>query len=129
METAAMTTTGIDAIGMLQVAVALLALTALGGVVMAGIRLARKHNPPAWFSMGHGLLAAAGVTLLAYAYVATDAPSPAGWALLLFLVAATGGAAMNLGWQWKHRPLPLSLMFAHAAIAVVAFGCLLVAAF
>ena len=118
-----------DTIGMLRVATALFALTAVGGLLMAGIRLARKHNPPAWFSMAHGLLAAAGITLLAYAYFASAAPSPAGWALLLFAVAAGGGAAMNLGWQWKRRPLPVPLMLVHAAIAVVAFGCLVVAAF
>ena len=118
-----------DAIDMLRVATALFALTALGGIGMAGIRLGKKHNPPAWFSMGHGLLAAAGITLLAYAFFTGDTPSPAGWALLLFAIAAAGGAAMNLGWQWKQRPLPVPLMFVHALVAVAAFGCLFVAAF
>jgi hypothetical protein len=47
-----------DAISMLQAAVALFAIAAAGGLVMAGIRLLGRHNPPAWLSMLHGLLAA-----------------------------------------------------------------------
>lgn len=118
-----------DDIGMLQAAVLLFAIAAAGGLVMAGIRLLRKHNPPAWLSMAHGLLAAAGLTLVAYAAVMVGVPAPAGWALLLFVLAAAGGAAMNLLWQWKGRPLPVGLMLAHAALAVIAFLLLVVAAF
>ena len=42
---------------------------------------------------------------------------------------AAGGAAMNLLWQWKGRPLPVPLMLLHAALAIVAFVLLIVAAF
>jgi hypothetical protein len=118
-----------DAISMLKAAVALFAIAAAGGLVMAGIRLLGRHNPPAWLSMLHGLLAAAGVTLVAYAAWRGGVPSPGGWALFLFLLAAAGGAAMNLLWQWRQRPLPVGLMIGHAAIAVVAFLLLCVAAF
>ena len=118
-----------NAITMLQVAVGLFTITALGGLVMAGIRLFRKHNPPAWLSMVHGLLAAAALTLVAYAALLAGVPSPAGWALLLFVVAAGGGAAMNLLWQWKGRPLPVPLLLLHAALAIVAFVLLIFAAF
>ena len=52
---------------MLQTATILLALTALGGLLMAGIRFATRRNPPAWLAMLHGLLAASGLTLLVYA--------------------------------------------------------------
>jgi hypothetical protein len=118
-----------DAIPMLQAAVALFAIAAAGGLVMAGIRLLGRHNPPAWLSMLHGLLAAAGVTLVAYAAAIGGVPTPGGWALFLFVVAATGGAAMNLLWQWRQRPLPVGLMIGHAGIAVLAFVLLCVAAF
>ena len=37
-----------NAISMLQTSVLLFAIAAAGGLVMAGIRLFRKHNPPAW---------------------------------------------------------------------------------
>jgi hypothetical protein len=118
-----------DAITMLQAAVGVFAIAALGGLAMAGIRLFGNRNPPAWLSMLHGLLAAAGVTLVAYAAAIVGVPSPAGWALFLFLVAAAGGAAMNLLWQWRQRPLPVGLMLVHAGLAIVAFVLLLVAAF
>lgn len=118
-----------DAIPMLQVAVGLFAIAAAGGLVMASIRLLGKHNPPAWLSMLHGLLAAAGVTLVAYATWHGGVPSPGGWALFLFIVAAAGGAAMNLLWQWRQRPLPIGLMVGHATIAIVAFLLLCLATF
>jgi hypothetical protein len=76
-----------DAISMLQAAVALFAIAAAGGLAMAGIRLLGQRNPPAWLSMLHGLLAAAALTLLAYAAVVVGVPSPAGWALLLCIAA------------------------------------------
>jgi hypothetical protein len=47
------------------------------------------------------------------------------FALLLFLVAAAGGVVMNLGYQWKQRPLPVPLMVGHALLAIVAFVLLL----
>jgi len=118
-----------DAIPMLQAAVGLFAVAAAGGLVMAGIRLLGGRNPPVALSMLHGLLAAAGVTLVAYAAAMLGVPPPAGWALLLFLVAAAGGAALNLLYQWRDRPLPVGFVLGHAAIAVVAFVLLCVAAF
>lgn len=118
-----------DAISMLRAAVALFAIAAAGGLVMAGIRWFGKRNPPAWLAMLHGFLAGATVTLVAYAAIVVGVPSPAGWALLLFLLAAAGGAAMNLLWQWKQRPLPVGLMLGHAGLAVVALVLLIVAAF
>jgi hypothetical protein len=118
-----------DAISLLQAAVVLFAIAAAGGLVMAGIRLLARHNPPAWLSMLHGLLAAAGLTLVAYAALMVGVPTPAGWALLLFVLAAAGGAAMNLLWQWRQRPLPVGLMIGHATLAVIGFLLLCVAAF
>jgi hypothetical protein len=118
-----------DGQSMLQTAVCLFALAALGGVVMAGIRFGGKRNPPVWLTMGHGLLAAGGLTLLAYAAFALGVASLARIALGLFVVAALGGAIMNLNYQWKQRPLPAGLLVVHALVAVTAFGLLLVAAF
>ena len=56
-----------DARHLLQAAVWLFAIAAAGGGIMAGIRFAGHRNPPAWLSMLHGLLAAAGLTLTLYA--------------------------------------------------------------
>lgn len=114
---------------MLQTATILLAFTALGGVLMAGIRFARKHNPPAWLAMLHGLLAASGLTLLAYAVCTMSVPGMATLALVLFLLAAAGGAVMSLAYKWRQRLLPAWLVVVHAIAAVTAFVLLLLAAF
>ncbi|MCC8363264.1 hypothetical protein LK996_09275 [Lysobacter sp. A6] len=117
---------------MLQTAAILFAIAALGGVLMAGIRFARKVNPPAWVAMLHGLLAASGLTLLAYALCTQplgSAHDTATVALVLFLVAAAGGAVMSLAYKWKNRLLPAWLVVVHATAAVLGFLVLLFAAF
>jgi len=114
---------------MMKTALALLTVTALGGVVMAVIRLGRDANPPTWLAMLHGLLAASALTLLLYAYFTTGLPALAGWALLLFLGAAAGGAFLNLCYHAKALPLPKGIVLAHAGIAVAGYGLLLVAVF
>ena len=42
---------------MLRTSSVLLAITAVGGVVMAAIRFSGKPSPPSWLAMVHGLLA------------------------------------------------------------------------
>jgi hypothetical protein len=112
---------------MLKAALVLLTLTALGGVTMAVVRLGRNANPPSWLAMLHGLLAAMGLTLLLYAYVAGGVPALAGWALLLFLVAGLGGAYMNLSYHVKAVLLPKPIVVVHAVIAAVGYVLLLMA--
>ena len=118
-----------DARQMLQVAVWLFAITALGGLAMAAIRFGSRHNPPAWLSMVHGLLAAAGLTLVLYAAFASDVPGLARIGAGLLLVAAGGGALLNLAYQWKDRLLPASIVVVHALLAVIGFACIVFAAF
>ena len=110
-----------DVASMLQVSVLLFLVAALGGVTMAGIRFAGKHNPPAWLAMFHGLLAAAGLTLLAYAALAEGVPAMAQLALLLFQVAAGGGAVLSLRYKWNNLLLPAWLVIVHALAAVLGF--------
>ena len=116
-----------EAILFMKTACVLLAITALGGLAMAGMRFANRPAPPAWLAMLHGFLAGAAVTLLLYAYFTVGLPRFAAWALLLFLVAAIGGVVMNLNYHWKNLPLPMGLMIGHAAIAVVGFVLLVTA--
>ena len=54
-----------DVASMLQVSVLLFLVAALGGLTMAGIRFAGKHNPPAWLVIVHALAAVLGFVLLA----------------------------------------------------------------
>jgi hypothetical protein len=114
---------------MLKIASILFLLTALGGLLMAGIRFTARHNPPAWLAMLHGLLAASGLTLLVYAVCTMPVSSTAQLAVVLFLLAAAGGAVMSLAYKWKQRLLPAWFVIAHAIAAVVAFALLLLAAF
>ena len=105
----------------------LLAITALGGLTMVGIRYAGKPQPPTWLAMLHGLLSAAAVTLLLYAYLTVGLPALACWALLLLLIAAAGGAFLNLNYHWKMLPLPIKLIAGHASVAMIGFVLLLAA--
>ncbi len=111
----------------MQTASGLLAIAALGGLTMAVIRFGGKPQPPAWLAMLHGFLSAAALTLLLYAYFTLGLPALACWALLLFLIAAAGGAFLNLNYHWKMLPLPKALIVGHAGIAVVGFLLLLAA--
>lgn len=110
----------------MQTAAALFGAAALGGLLMAGMRFSGIPRPPAWLAMGHGLLAASGLTLLIYAAVAVGIPQIAQIALGLFGIAAVGGAVMNLLFHWKLLPLPVPLMILHALLAVTGFVLLLV---
>ena len=117
---------------MLQTSAALFAIAALGGLLMAGIRFTRHVNPPAWIAMGHGLLAASGLTLLVYA-ICTEHAAPgmslATGALAMFLLAALGGAVMSLKYKWNRVLIPAWLVLGHATTAVLGFVVLLLAAF
>ena len=111
----------------MKTACVLLAIAALGGLVMAGMRFSGKPQPPIALAMLHGFLSAAAVTLLLYAYCTVGLPLLAGWALLLFLIAAAGGAYLNLNYHWKMLPLPVGIIVVHAGVAVVGFALLLAA--
>ena len=111
---------------MLETSAALFGLSALGGLAMAAVRLTQKVNPPVWLAMGHGLLAAAGLTLLAWAVCRVGADTYAQTSLVLLLLAAAGGAYLNLRYHWRNVPLPVGIMAGHILLAVLGFGLLLV---
>lgn len=112
----------------MRTAVVLLVLAALGGLAMAAIRFSGKPRPPTWMAMGHGFIAGAAVTLLVYAFFTTGLPALATLALVLFLLAAAGGVVMNLRYHWERLALPKWLVLVHAAIAVIGFVLLAIAA-
>jgi len=110
----------------LQAATVLLGVGAAGGLVMAGIRLKGADRPPSWLAMLHGVLAAAALTLLAYAAYTAGIPPLAKYALVVLVLAALGGAAINLMYHSKMLPLPIPLVIGHALVAAVGFVLLLV---
>ena len=111
----------------MQTAAWLLGIAAAGGLVMAGIRFSGAPHPPTWLAMLHGLLAAAALTLLLYAWANVGLPSAAQLSVLLLVVAAVGGVAMNLLYHWRLLPLPKSWVVVHALLAVAGFASLLYA--
>jgi hypothetical protein len=116
-----------ESLMIMKTACALLAVAALGGLTMAGMSFGGRPQPPAWLAMLHGMLAAAALTLLLYAYFTVGLPQLAAIALLLFLIAAAGGAYLNLSFHWKMLPLPKGLIIGHAVAAVAGFALLLTA--
>ena len=92
----------------MQTALVLFAIAAVGGIVMATIRFSGKPHPPTWLAMLHGFLAGAGLTLLIYAACTVGLPTLALTATALFIVAALGGVVMNLNYHWKMLPLPFT---------------------
>jgi hypothetical protein len=113
-----------NALTMLQTSSILLLLTAAGGLLMTFRRIAQKANPPSWLAMAHGFLAAAGLTLLAYAGLTERVTGGALLGLVLLAVAAAGGVVMNLGYHLAGKLLPLWLLYLHIALATA--GTLLV---
>lgn len=111
------------------VATCIIALAALGGMTLAGIRLSGKPRPPTWMAIGHGLVAVTGVGLLGYVAYSTGLPIYAQIALVIFVLAALGGAVMFLGFHLQEKPLPIPLVVGHGLIAIVGFVLLVLSVF
>jgi protein-S-isoprenylcysteine O-methyltransferase Ste14 len=118
-----------DSALLVRTAAVVLAVAALGGLLMAGMRFAGTERPPSWLAMLHGLLAGAGLTLLLYAGFAVGIPRSAWIGIVLLVLAALGGVFLNLAYHDKRLPLPKGIMVVHALLAVAGFGLIFVAAF
>ena len=112
---------------LLMTVLVLFTLAALGGLAMAAMRFGTGRNPPAWLAMMHGMLGAAGLTLLVFAAFTAELPAMATLSALLMVLAALGGVVMNLVYHWHGRLLPRGLLIGHAALAVVGYIVLLLA--
>jgi hypothetical protein len=118
-----------DSAMLVRTAAVVLAVAALGGLLMAGMRFAGTERPPSWLAMLHGLLAGAGLTLLLYAGFAVGISRSAWTGIILLVLAALGGVFLNLAYHDKRLPLPKGIMIVHALIAVAGFGLVFIAAF
>jgi hypothetical protein len=112
---------------MQNVSAYLFALAALGGVVLATLHF-RGKKLPVPIAVVHGAVAATGVVLLTVGITqAAGSDKTLGvWSLVLFLVAAVGGAVMFIGYHLRNRPLPSPFVVMHALTAVLAFILLLI---
>lgn len=88
---------------------------------MALIRFASEKPSPPWIAKLHGFAAVGALSLLVFGWVNIGFSSAGVYGLLILLVAAAGGLALNLGFHWRHKPLPEWLVFAHMSIAFVGF--------
>jgi hypothetical protein len=102
-------------------ATGLLSVAFVSGLAMALIRFASDRPSPPWVAKLHGFAATGAITLLIFGLANAELPRAGLYGLLTLLVAAAGGLILNLGYHWKHRPLPEWLVFAHMSIAFVGF--------
>jgi hypothetical protein len=114
---------------MLQWAVIVFAIGALGGVVLATSVLRGKLAPWA-LSVLHALLGATGLVLTAIVVLGLNgAVAPhAGIALLLLVIAALGGFFLA-SFHLRNRPGPKAVVLIHAGVAVIGFVLLAGGAF
>lgn len=110
-----------------EIAAVLFALAALGGVTMLVVRLRDAPRPPTWLAVGHGLIALSGLVALGVAYYQTPLPTPAGWALVVFILAALGGASIFVLFHLAERAIPVWIILGHGAVALTGFGLLIAA--
>jgi len=102
---------------MLNYAVIVFAIAAVGGLVLAAHVLRGKFAPWA-LSLLHALLGAAGLILLIALLVQGNAPQKALIGFVLLLVAALGGFFLASFHVRKKLP-PKAVVVIHAGIAVV----------
>lgn len=113
----------------MNTAACLFVLAALGGITMLVMRFRGADRPPTWLALGHGIIALCGVATLAFTYMQTALPTYATWALVVFSLAALGGATVFVGFHLRGRPLPILLIFGHGLVAATGVGLLLYAIF
>jgi hypothetical protein len=104
-------------------AVILLGLGALGGAVLATLRL-KGGNPPIALAAVHGLAAAAGLVALTVVVVSDGHTGAPAIALGLLVAAALVGFFL-LANHVKGRLIPLPFMFLHGGLAVFGYAVLL----
>lgn len=110
---------------MIYTAIAMFALAAVLGMVLLTFVLQGKETPKS-IVFSHGPLAAAGLVLLIiYAFQKSPGPIEA---IVLFLIAATGGIIM-FSRDMTGKSIPKWLAVVHGLLAVVGFIFLLIFAF
>lgn len=112
---------------LIQIALIVLVITALGGVASAGFR-ARGANPPMALAIVHGLVAASSLVLLAAAGLVDGFSTALAIGLGLLVVSALGGFVLFATHLGK-RLISLRLTLVHGGISVAGFAAVAVAAF
>ena len=108
------------------VSLILFAIAALAGVTLAVMYTKGKLTIGG--ALLHGLFAASGLVVLIISAAQGQTTTIANYALVLFVIAALGGAVL-FGSHLKKGMLPKPLIGIHAAAAVIAFLMLLTGVF
>lgn len=111
---------------MLNTAIALLALTVIGGLYLATRHL-RQNPPPIAVALIHGVVAVTALGLILRLVLAGGEVGRLPLALGFFAVAALGGLVLFVR-HWKGLSLPKVLIAAHALMAIVGFVLVLLTA-
>ena len=111
----------------MTIAAILFVLAALGGITMLVMRLRGMDRPPLLLAIGHGIIALSGIVAIGYAYSQAELPTSANWALVVFILAALGGATLFVGFHLRNRPLPIPFIIGHGLLAATGLGLLLYA--
>ena len=109
-------------------ALILFGVAALGGLVMAAMRMGGRELPPMGLAIVHGLFAAAGLVTLILALVGSGFSTFATIALVGFIGAALGGFYL-FSLHLKKQALPIPYVLVHGLFAVASFVILLLAAY
>ncbi|MGH9941962.1 MAG: hypothetical protein ACRD9R_06340 [Pyrinomonadaceae bacterium] len=112
----------------MTLAAVLFAIAALGGVVMAVMRLSGRELPPMGLAIVHGVVAAAGLIALILVVVGGAASTQATIALIGFVIAALGGFYL-FSFHLRRQALPIPVVIIHGLVAVISFVVLLVGIF
>lgn len=108
---------------MISSAIIILAITAVGGLILATKVLSGKQAP--WFlSIIHALLGATGLILLSIAAVDSGWPGRLSASLALLVVAALGGFYLA-SFHLRGKVSPKGIVLIHAGVAVAGFLSLL----
>lgn len=97
--------------------VLLFGAAAVGGLILASLRL-REKPLPMGLALAHGGVAAVALVLLGVQVIAQGVAAQL--PLALFVIAALGGFAL-FSFHVRGKALPIPVMAIHAAVAVVAF--------
>lgn len=108
---------------MIAWSIGLLGVAALGGIALFILRLREAEGVPVGLAVGHGVLAAAGVVLLAISVDRGTATGLAAGALALFVLAALGGVYLFAS-HLRTGSFGVGSAVIHAGVAVVAFALL-----
>lgn len=113
----------------MQWAAIILALAALGGLTLAGIRVSGVPRPPTWLALGHGAIAATGLGFFIYAAASSASPAMAQASLAVLVLAALGGLVLFAGFHLRGLALPIPLVVVHGVTAVAGYVLLLLTLF